>query len=124
MSGHLTPTPPRHEDMKMDLTLNVTPEGSLGDLPAALGGTEETKEGTQQIPDDKRSPSSNVIPSAAETAESHLKVATERSSTQVESSRRIERTREASRVDTIASTSHFFATVNRQDRTTTELHCI
>ena len=82
--------------MRMDLTLNVTPEGSLGDLPAAVGGTEETREGTQQIPDDKRNPSSNIIPSTAETAESHLKVATERDSTQVESPRRIERTREAS----------------------------
>ena len=29
VSGHLTPTPPRYEDMRMDLTLNVTPEGSL-----------------------------------------------------------------------------------------------
>ena len=30
---HLTPTQPRHEDS----TLNVTPEGSLCDLPAAAG---------------------------------------------------------------------------------------
>ena len=79
------------------------------------------REGTQQIPDDKRSPSSNVIPSNAETSETHLKVATERGSTQVESPRRIERTREASREDAIASTRHFFATVNGQNRTTTEL---
>ena len=82
--------------MRMDSTLNITPEGSLGDLPAAVGGTEETREGTQQIPDDKGRPSSNVIPSTVETAETHLKVTTERGSTQVESPRRIERTREAS----------------------------
>ena len=56
----------------------------------------ETGGGTQQIPDDKGTPSSNVIPSAAETPETHLKVATERCSTQVESPRRVERTREAS----------------------------
>ena len=93
--------------MRMDLTLNVTPEGSLCDLPAAVGGTEETREGTQQILDDKRSPSSNVIPSTAETPETQLKVTTERDSTQVESPRRIERTREASREDAIASTGHF-----------------
>ena len=37
INGHLTPTPPRHEDMRIDPTLNVTPEGSLGDLPAAVG---------------------------------------------------------------------------------------
>ena len=38
LCGHLTPTQPRHEDMRMDLTLNVTLEGSLSDLPAATGG--------------------------------------------------------------------------------------
>ena len=37
LCGHLTPMQPRHEDMKMDLILNVTPEGSLSDLPAATG---------------------------------------------------------------------------------------
>ena len=78
--------------MRMDSTLNITPEGSLGDFPAAVGGTPETSEGTQQIPDDKKNLSSNVIPSTAETPETHLKVATERGSTQVESPRRIERT--------------------------------
>ena len=40
--GHLTLTLPRYEDMRTNLTLNVPPEGSLGDLPAAVGGTEET----------------------------------------------------------------------------------
>ena len=38
VSGHLTLTPPKHEDMRMDSTLNVTPEGSLSNLPAAVGG--------------------------------------------------------------------------------------
>ena len=83
----------------MDSTLNVTPEGSLCDLPAAVGGTEET----------------------AETPETQLKVATDRGPIQVESAQRIERTREASREDAIASTRHFLATVNRQNETTTEL---
>ena len=83
----------------MDLTLNVTPEGSLCDLLAVVGGTEET----------------------AETPKTQLKVATKRGPTQVESPRRIERTREASREDAIASTRHFFATVNRQNEITTEL---
>ena len=85
--------------MRMDLTLNITPEGSLGDLPAAVGGTEET----------------------VETPETHLKVATEGAPTQVEFPRRIERTREASREDAIASARHFFATVNGQNRTTTDI---
>ena len=38
MCGHLTPTQPRHEDMRMDSTLDVTPEGSLSNLTAAIGG--------------------------------------------------------------------------------------
>ena len=105
--------------MRMDSTLNVTPEGSLGCLPAAVGGIEETREGTHQIPEDVRGPSSNVITSTEETPKTHLKVATERNSTQVASPRRIERTREASREDTIALTRHFFASVNGQSRTTT-----
>ena len=99
ISGHLTPTPPRYEDIRMDSSLNVTPEGSLCDLPATVVGTEET----------------------AETPETHLKMATEGGPTQVESHRRIERTRETSRDDAIASTRHFFATVNGQNRTATEL---
>ena len=83
----------------MDLTFNITAEGSLCNLPAAVGGTEET----------------------AETPKTQLKVATKRGPTQVESPRRIERTREASREDAVASTRHFFATVNRQNETTTEV---
>ena len=38
LCGHLTPTQPRHEDMRMDFTLNVTPEGSLSNISAANRG--------------------------------------------------------------------------------------
>ena len=103
----------------MDSTLNVNPEGSLDDMPAAVGGIEETREGTCQIPEDERVPSSNVITSTEETPKTHLKVVTERNLTQIESPRRIQRTREASREDSIALTRHFFASVNGQNRTTT-----
>ena len=41
--GHLSPTQPRLEDMRMDSTLDVTPEGSLSDLPAAVGGAEDSR---------------------------------------------------------------------------------
>ena len=37
------PTQPRHEDMRMDSTLNVTQEGSLSDLPAVVGGAEDIR---------------------------------------------------------------------------------
>ena len=40
---HLTPTQPRHKDMRMDSTLDVTPEGSLSNLQAAVGGAEGSR---------------------------------------------------------------------------------
>ena len=60
-----------------------------------------------------------MITSTEETPKTHLKVVTEKNSTQVEFPRRILRTREASREDVIASTRHYFASVNGQNRTTT-----
>ena len=39
--------------MRLDLTLHVTLEGSLGDLPAAVGGMEEARERTQQVPEER-----------------------------------------------------------------------
>ena len=80
--------------MRMDSTLNVTREGSLGDLPATVGGVEETREGTCQASEERLpegSPSSNVIISTEETPKTLLKVATERNLTQFESPRRIQR---------------------------------
>ena len=62
ISGHLMLTPPRHEDKRMDSTLNVTPEGSLSDLPATVGGVEEAREGTHQVSEKRLqdgSPSTN-----------------------------------------------------------------
>ena len=44
LCGHLTPTQPRHEDMRMDSTLNVTPEGSLSDIPASTRGNKNLME--------------------------------------------------------------------------------
>ena len=118
IGGHLTPTTPVYDDVRTDSTLDVTPEGSLGDLPAAVEGIEE-RENTQQIFDEGRSPPSNVVPPAAEIPETNLKVITG-SSTQVEPSRRVEITRESSREDAIAATRHFFTTVDEQ-RNTAEL---
>ena len=82
---HLTLTTPVYDDVRVDSTLDMTPEGSLGDLPAAVEGIEE-RENTQQLFDKGRSPLSNVVPLAAEIPETNLKVITE-SSTQVEPSR-------------------------------------
>ena len=52
ISGHLTPTSPRHEDMRLEPSLNVTLEGSLGDLPTAVN-TEEAREREHQVPEER-----------------------------------------------------------------------
>ena len=106
---HLTLTAPMYDDVRTDSTLNMTPEGSLGDLPGAVEGIEE-RESMQQIFDEGRSLPSNVAPPAAEIPETNLKVITG-SSTQVEPARRVEITRESSREDAIAATSCFFTAV-------------
>ena len=50
---HLTSTAPVYDDVRADSTLNVAPEGSLGDLPAAVEEIEE-RESMQQIFDKGR----------------------------------------------------------------------
>ena len=48
MSGCLTPTTPRHEDMRLEASLNVTSGGSLADIPAAVD-----RERKNQVPEEK-----------------------------------------------------------------------
>ena len=122
-------TPPKHEDMRMDSTLDVTPEGSLSDLPAAVGGVEESGREleTHRTPKEKLqdvSPCTNIITSAEETPNTLVKIVprrdlSEQGLSQVELPRRIQRTREASREDAIALTRQFFASVNEQNQATT-----
>ena len=103
ISGHLTPTSPRHEDMRLDQSLNVTPEGSLSDLQTAVGDIEEAREGEHPVAEERSQggPFTNVEASIEGTPETLLKV--EPRSNVKETPRRIQRTREASRKDTIAS---------------------
>ena len=109
-SGHLTLMSPRHKDTRLDLSLHVTPEGYLNDLPIAIS-TEETRERGCQMPEEK----TQGIPyetSVKETSDTHLKLIPE--GNMQETTRRIQRTREASREDVIASTQQFFATVHER----------
>ena len=108
ISGHLTLTSPRHEDMKLDLSLNVTPEGPLHDLPIAVGDIEEAREREHQVPEERlqEGPFTNVEASIEGTPETLLKE--EPRSNVRETPRRIQRTREAGREDAIASTRQFF----------------
>ena len=74
-SGHLTLTSPRKKDMRLDPTLNLTSEGSLTDLPAAVEDIEEARERGQQVPEGRlqRGPPTNVKTSIEGTPEMVLK---------------------------------------------------
>ena len=93
--------------MRQDLTLNVTLDGSLSDLPAAVGGMEEARERTHQVPEERLQggPSTDVKASIEVTPETLLKVAPEGNVRK--SPRRIQRIREASREDAIALSRQF-----------------
>ena len=104
IDGHLTITSPKPEDMRLEPFLNVMPEGSLGDLPNAVN-VEETREREHQIHEERpqRIPFETLIEGSPET---HVKAKSE--GNMREAPRRIQRTREASREDAIASTCQFF----------------
>ena len=111
-SGHLTLMSPRHEDTRLDPSLHVTPEGSLSDLPTAVS-TEEAREIGCQM-SEERIQGTPCKTSVKETSDTRLKLIPE--SNMRETPRRIQRTREASREDAIASTRWFFPTVHERRR--------
>ena len=124
--GHLTPTQPRHEDMRMDSTLNVTPGGSLSKLPATTGGNADLRK-EQWVPQAPEIEIRGTLPSTAvlgqteETPYTSVKVIPEQTSDgqragQVDIPRRILRTREVSQVEALASVRHFFASENGQNQ--------
>ena len=57
--------------MRLDLSLNMTLEGSLGDLPTAVGNTEDAREREHQVPKERPqgAPFTNVETSIAGTPE-------------------------------------------------------
>ena len=123
---HLTPTQPRHEDMRMDSTLNVTLEGSLSNLPAATGGDAgfRKEQQAQEVSETEirgTQPSTTVLDHTEETPYTSVKAVPRRGSNeqragQVDIPRRILRTREASQEDALASARHFVASVNGQNQ--------
>ena len=126
MCGHLTHTQPRHEDMRMDSTLNVAPEGSLNDLPAATRGDvgfrkEQQVQEASEIEMRGDQPSTTMLDPMEENPYTSVKTGPERGSDeqrigQVDPPRRILRTREASQEDVLASARHFFASVKGQNQ--------
>ena len=102
------------EDMRLEPSLSVMQEGSLGDLPNAVNA-KETRESEHQIPEERpqRTLFETQIKGSPETC-----VKTKTESNIREAPRRIQRTREASREDAIASTHQFFAVVHERNRDT------
>ena len=112
IGGHLTPTTPKCEDMRLDLTLNVTPEGSLADQPAAVGKIAEDRERKNQLPEE------GLQGTSSETAYMEIpdtRVKTVPVSTTREVPKVIHRSKEAGREEVIASTCQFFAAVDRRN---------
>ena len=112
IGGRLTPTTPRHEDMRLDLTLNVTPEGSLVDLPVAVGNITEDRERKNQLPEEGLQGTSSET-TYMDIPDTHVK--TVPVSTTREVPRVIQRTKEVSREEAIASTQQFFAAVDKRN---------
>ena len=87
--------------MRLDPSLNVTPEGSLVDLPAAVGDMAEDRERKNQLPEEglQGAPFEMANMNISDTS-----VKTKPESTIGEAPRIIQRTREVSREEAIAST--------------------
>ena len=104
IEGCLTPHTPRDENMRLEPSLNVTPDGSLVDIPTAV-----EREKRDQAPEEELLGTSSET-TYMEIHNTHVKAVLE-SSTK-EAPRIIQRTKEASREEVIASTQQFFAAVD------------
>ena len=99
IEGCLTPNMPRGEDMRLEPSLNVTPEGSLTDIPTVV-----KRERREPAPEEE------LLGTSSETTyikipTTHVK--TVHKSPTWETPRIIQRTKEASREEVLASTQQF-----------------
>ena len=96
IEGRLTPNTPRSEDMRLEPSLNVTPEGSLADIPTVV--RRETRE---QVPE------GDLLGTSSETTymkipDTHLKAIHKSPTSGVPKS--LQGTKEASIAEALAST--------------------
>ena len=96
IGGHLTPTMPRCEDMRIESSLNVTPEGSLADIPTAV-----EREKKSHVPEEGQLGTSSET-TYMEIPNTCIKTVPENPTREMP--RIIQRTKEASREEAIAST--------------------
>ena len=93
--------------MRLEPSLNVTPEGSLADIPGAVDRERKT-----QIPEEGLQGTSSET-AYMEIPDTHIKTMPEGSTRKAP--RIIQRTKEASREEAIASTQQLFAAVDQRD---------
>ena len=111
IEGHLTPTMPRGEDMRLEPSLNATPEGSLADIPTVV-----KREKKAQVPEEE------LLGTSSETTCMEIPntcVKRVLKSPTREAHRIIQGTKEVSREEAIASTQQFFAAVDRRNASNT-----
>ena len=96
IDGRLTPNTPRGEDLRLEPSLNMTPEGSLADIPTAI-----EREKKDQAPEEELLGTSSEM-MYMDIPKTHVKTVLE--SSKREAPRIIQRTKEASRGEVITST--------------------
>ena len=109
----------------MNSTLNVTPEGSLSDIPTTTGGNVNLTEAHQMLEAPESETVSNqpptTLPDQGEgTLYTSVKVTSERTldgqrTRHTDIPRRVQQMREVSQEDALASAMHLFAPGNGQD---------
>ena len=109
IEGHLTPHTPRSEDMKLEPSLNVTPEGSLTDIPTVM--KRKTRE--QLLEGETLGTSSEMA--YMEFPNTQVKTIPK----DPEIPKSLQGTKEASRAEVLVSTRQFFAAIDR----CTDYHC-
>ena len=106
---------PRCEDMRIEPSLNITPKGSLADIPAAI-----ERERRSHVPEEEQLGTSSGT-MYMEIPDTHVKTVPK--SSMRETPRIIQRTKEASREEAIATTQQVFAAVDRRNASvTTGIH--
>ena len=98
--------------MRLEPSLNVTPEGSLVDLPVSVGNVVEDREREDQLP---REELHEAPIETTNIGTSDMCVKTKPGSTIREAPKIIQRAKEVSREEAITSTQQFFATVDRRN---------
>ena len=108
----MTQTTPRHEDMRIDKSWNITPERSLISPPAAVSNMTENREQKSQLPEEELQGTSSET-AYMEIPDTRMKTVLNNTTTEVP--RIIQRTREVSRDEAIMLTRQFFAAVDRRN---------